>query len=118
VSLPTDYVRVFAFTTVGVVAAQRIQVVVAVLAGRAVVIVVTPGVLGDVFLLEIGPVPVVDAGRLDRQRDEAFLGRRVTPDLEVEQVQPCAEFLDLQLRGVSLGAAQVFQDARADQPCE
>ncbi len=76
------------------------------LTGLAVDVVPPPGILGYGPLLQVGSVPPVGAGRL---ADQGLQVRRVASDLQTVQIDTRAQGLDLNARGVALGAGKPFQ---------
>src|SRR5262249_38331708 len=79
------------------VLAERVQIVLAVLARRLVLIRVTPRIERH-YLLQVGPVPFRLALRPHDQRREPLLGGRVVPHVQPIGVERALEGADLRLR--------------------
>src|SRR5580698_1179354 len=97
------------------IGAVRYDVIGSVLSWRPVHIAVVPGIVGDIAALEIGPVPGGDARRRPHQRGQAFRCRWKTAGVEIEQVERAPEALQLDLRRLDLGFAEIIQNAWTDQ---
>src|SRR5262249_10946547 len=91
------------------------DVISAVLAGRPVDVGLTPGIVGDEAALEIRSVPGLRPAGTLRQRGEPFRTRRIPSGVEIIEIERAAEALDLNLRRLHLGFAQIIDHARADQ---
>src|SRR5581483_3953581 len=93
-----------AFSARLAVRAQRGQVVLAVLAGAAVLVRVAPGVPRDV-LLQVRALPAGDVPGVLLERLEALLGGRVPAGIQLELVEGRSQELDLHARGRLPGLA-------------
>src|SRR5271170_357560 len=100
------------FDAVGTVRNDFIRTV---LSGRAVQISLAPRIVRHAAALEVRSVPGGEsAGRLD-ERGKPLRARRISPGIEIEQLERAREALDLDLRGLDLRLAQVIEHARADE---
>src|SRR3984957_14226307 len=100
------------FDAVGAVGGDLVG---AVLAGRTVDVGLAPRIVRQLAALEIRAVPCGEpAGRLD-ECGQAFRRRRITTGVEIEQLERAGEALDLDLRRLHLGVAQIVEHPRADQ---
>ena len=83
---------------------------------ESVMVVVSPGILRNRAFLQIGTIPArVCPWRGLHQRYEPFLNGWVTSHLEPVQVERRPQVLDLQVRGLGFGGAEVFHHLRSDQ---
>src|SRR5216683_6303672 len=101
-----------AFLAVGAIGHD---VVGAVFARRAIQVDVAPGIVGNAATLQIGAVPGGHAWRALNQRGQSFGGRRKPAGVEIEQFQRARETLQLNLRRLDLGFAEIVEHPRTDQ---
>lgn len=93
------------------VAAEGQQVVLAMLARRAVLVVVLPGVLGH-GLAQIGAGPTRLVGRFGDQHRQALLGAWVATDIEPVLIERLLQPVDLRACGLDLGLADLAEELR------
>ena len=86
-SLPIDDILVFATAALLVVRAQGIEIILPVLARVAVVIIVTPGILAEHLLGQVGPVPVICTCRLGDQGIQSIRGLGIGTHLQTIEIQ-------------------------------
>ena len=67
------------------------------------------------FLAQVGAVPLRLGRRLLEQRLQPELGARVTADVQAVLVERLLQRVDLRLRGVDLGLADLAEVARRDE---
>src|ERR1051326_1540566 len=91
------------------------NVVSTVLTRGAILIRTSPGIVGNDAAFEIRSVPGRGSAPPLCQRRETFRTRRIAPSVEIIEVERAAEALDLNLRRLHLGFAEVVDHARADQ---
>src|SRR5512146_1742024 len=101
-SLPVRDILVLACPARRAIGAEAVKIIVAVIARNLVEIGAPPGIGWNTLLLEIGPVPAIEARRMLDQCFEPFGLRRVAPHIEAEQIECAGEVLDLDMRGIGL----------------
>src|SRR5687768_3821492 len=97
------------------VGAQRDDLIGRLVARDTIFVGVPPGVQRQRILLQVRPVPVLDAGFTGDQHVEALRLRRVAAGVEVEQIERRGERIDLQLGRLRPGVGEVAEHARPDE---
>src|SRR5262245_35991121 len=72
-------------------------------------IAIAPRIIWHSATFEIGPVPCPQTSDRTDQRIEAFGARRISPSVQIEQVEGAREALDLDLGGFHPRVAQVVE---------
>src|SRR5262249_22742768 len=85
------------------------------LARRSIHIWLSPRIQRYVSALEVRTVPRRDAAGGLHQDGKPLGARRIAPGVEIEEIERAREALDLNLRGLDLGFAEIVQHPRADQ---
>src|SRR3989442_13679173 len=94
--LPIGHILVFAGAAGGVVGTEAVQVEGAVLARHAIAVRPPPRIRWHLLLLQIRPLPAIEAGRLFNQGGEPFALRRIASDIEPEQIERRFEVADVE----------------------
>src|SRR3984957_15547931 len=81
----------------------------------AVCVGMAPGIVRQDVALQVGSVPCCHARRALHQRREPLRRRRKAAGIEIEQVGRARKALQLNLRRLNLGLAEIVENARADQ---
>ena len=83
---------------------------IAMIAGELVNVRMAPGIVGEI-LLQIRPVPLLDAARLHAQRRQTLFGARIAAGIEMILAQRKLEVFDLLLGRDHAGLVALIQQA-------